>query len=424
MISRLTLCLALAGPVCLSPLSSLKAAGQEGTDRAEPPNVINAAKMMTPVNGPLSPTAADGNNGTATSEGSNGTATAVTTVEQSAPAQNMLSAALESSILRGNVEKTERPSPFLTGQIEVVPKGTQIDLTLTHNINSEFTQKGDEIWARISRDVVGSNGRVMPGGWFAHGFVTEAQGRKRGGRDGYVIVQFDKIISPDGAFDADFDATLSTKDSTIKTVAKEVFTDSRYTATGALGGALLSLQFTGIAGAIATHGISVGVGAGIGGGIGLFGALKRFGSVESLYSGDDMKLTVVEPIVLPAFNRTAYTSNQPAPSLKNMNISVIRHKFTKDPYGDKHSRLLEVEMTIDNRTKREISAKQIVIVSDFDKRFLPLPNANLAALTRKIAPNTAEHITIVYEVDSDKRKYWLSLHDISGQKELSRIPVN
>jgi hypothetical protein len=341
------------------------------------------------------------------------------------PIVGTLKATAEADRLMGTVSKNQ--SPFLEGHIQTVPKDTKIDITLVQSFNSEFSQKGDEIWARVSCDVpggVGGHGPIMPGGWMAHGVITEAQGEKRGNRSGYVSIEFDKIVSPDKEYEVDFKGRLTTKDSTTMMVAKQLGTSSRFVSTGALGGALLSMQVTGLGGAIATHGISVGVGAGIGGTLGAIGFIKRKGGADSHYSNDDLQITIDQPIELPVFAPSAFMAAKPIPVLKNMKIAVTSFKFVKDPYGDKQSKLLEVAMTIENHTNHPVSAKQISIVNDFDKHFSPVVDAGLSALMKKVQPNASEQITVVYEVDSAKRKYWLSLHNVEGTRELSRVPIN
>jgi hypothetical protein len=391
---------------------------ERGSADREAAHVASASRMVAPVNGLLSASGSSSviNPGKPGLLGQNSDPLGLS-------GKDPLLSGIDSKILKGNVSKNN-DSPFVEGKVQSVPKGTKVELTMMHVINSEFTQKGDEIWMKVAQDVVGDNGRVMPGTWFMHGLVTEAQGRKRGNRDGYVEVQFDKIVSPDGKHEADFKATLSTKDSTMKTVAKQVFTESRYMAVGGLGGALLSLQVTGIGGAIATHGISVGVGAGIGGALGLFGSLKKYGDVASLSAGEHMKMTIVEPLEMPVFKARTFVSAKPVPKLANMEIKVNGFRFANNPLGDKRSKRLNIEVTIVNHTTHDVSARQLSVVNDYNQQFMPTFDMDKAALTKHIHPYARETILIVYEVDDAKRKYWLSLHDNSTTEELARIPVN
>lgn len=376
----------------------------------------------TEASGSESPANNSDNN--AESAGSLSQSAESTATPQSDADHKRISKLIDQSLLEGKISVAGKASPLLYGKIETVPKGTKVDLTLMHDMNSEINQKGDEIWMRIAHDVKDAATVAIPGGWFAHGIVMDAAGQKRLGRDGFIEVEFDKLVSPDGETEVPFKATVSTKDSLIKSTAKEIFTDSEYTTVGAVGGAILSLQLTGIPGAIATHGLSVAVGAGIGGGIGLFGSLKRKGSVASLYPGDDLKLTIGEPLVLPGFNPAYLASAKPRPALTGMKISVNKYAFYKDPSGDKRSSLLAVDMTINNHTKSLFSFKQVVVVSDYGKIFTQVIGSDWRALQHKVNPNSSGRMSVIYEVDGKKHKYWLSLLDRGSGTELSRVPIN
>ncbi len=333
-----------------------------------------------------------------------------------------LKAKVENNYLEGRIEGGDRQSPFLEGSVQTIPKGTKIDLTLTSYINSELTQKGDEVFMKVAANVPGGQGVAIPGGWFAHGFVTKSQGSKRAHVNGYVDIEFDKLVSPDGHTEVDFPAKLSTKDNAMTSTLKQVAFGSKCTTVSAIGGAIVSVQLTGLGGAVATHGISVGVGAGIGAALGLIGALKREGNAESLYSGDDVKLTIAEPISMPAFKAELLPSAKPAPILKDMKISVNKIRFLKDPSGDTQSRLLDVDMTVDNHTKKSYSPRQFLVMDDHGHEFTPWIGENLKTLMQKIGPEQSERINVLYEVNSGKRKYWLSLRTSTGV-EVSRVPI-
>src|SRR5690606_29227366 len=192
---------------------------------------------------------------------------------------------------------------------------------------------------------------VLPGGWFVRGLVTDSVNQKRLGRDGYVEVEFDKLVSPDGDYELDFNAKFSSKDSKLKSAAKVVAIDSGYVAAGAGAGALLSVQLAGIGTAIATYGISVGIGAGVGASIGLFGALKRKGQIRTLLPGESFSLTTAEPITLPGFDPSMLLSAAPPAEVEGLDLTVNDYKFRKSPWDDKSSKLLEVDLNVVNKTK-------------------------------------------------------------------------
>jgi len=327
-------------------------------------------------------------------------------------------------LLKGSV--TASPNPFIAGAREELPKGAQVSLSLKANLNSEISQKGDEVWSRVSIDVLDRDGHkvLLPGGWYAHGMVLESVSRKRQGRDGYLEIEFDKLVSPNGDWEVPFNTKLSTKDHALKTVAKQVAISSGYMGVGAFAGALTSVQMTGLPVAIATQGYSVAIGAGAGAAIGAIAAAKRKGKIASFYPGDRLKLTVSEPITLPGFNPAMLPSAKKVPQLKDLNILVNGAKFSKDPFGDSRGRLLTVDLTLSNKSNKEYSLFDLAVVSESDERYYPSIANGLDFFKKKVEPNSSEDATVSFNVESPKRKYWLVLLDRSRREELTRVPIN
>jgi hypothetical protein len=295
------------------------------------------------------------------------------------------------------------------------------------NFNSELSNVGDEVVAMVSLDVKSADGKVLlPGQWCVHGKVSEVEHRRKLGRDGYVTVKFDKLVSPDGKYQIPIDATASTHESTAKAVAKVVAKDSVYVTRGAVRGAWTSVQITGIPLAVATHGYSVAGGAAIGATIGLICALNRKGNIAQGVPGDEVRFRIDKPIVLPAFNEQALPSAVPPAHLDNLDIIVEKHVFMPDPFNDKRSRLLRVTFKIDNQTDRTFSFSNLAIVSDSNKMYYPYALSMDAQKqrTKKVSAKSSEEGTITFDVDSPKRKYWLVLLDNSMRGELTRVPVN
>lgn len=196
-------------------------------------------------------------------------------LEQIRGKTNLYTSSISRNVLKGSVSRIEKASPLLYGKVESIPKGTKLRLSVMGNLNSQWSKLGDEIIARISLDVNNGDKVLLPGGWYMHGTVTELASRKRLGRDGYVTVEFDKLLSPDGDIDLPFKSKFSTKDNELKAISKTVLIDSGYVSIGALGGSIISAQLTGIPLAISTYGITIGAGAAVGGSLGLIGALKK-----------------------------------------------------------------------------------------------------------------------------------------------------
>ena len=332
----------------------------------------------------------------------------------------------DGKMLKGSVTAEGGRSPLLYGSVQTIPKGTKVDLTLQVHLNSELSQKGQEVFARISRDVMGEDGSkvVLPGKWVAHGFVTRVDKQKRNGRDGFVDVKFDRIISPDGEYEVPFETAFSTKDNELKSAAKVVLRDTKFASIGALGGSIMSVQMTGLPVAISTYGISVGIGAGIGATYGLACAVARKGKICSVYPGDHVQLKLSEPLTLPGFNPLTLESARTRGHLDGLSLRVTNFKFEKDPISeDKRGRLLRVWVTASNKSKREVNLRNLRVVSDMDDIYAP--HLSAAGMRFKhLAAGTSSSMIVPFSVDAKNHKYFLVLlKDVEGT-ELGRTPIN
>jgi hypothetical protein len=324
-------------------------------------------------------------------------------------------------LLKGRV--TTKQTPLLEGAPVTLPKGEKVNLTLECNLNSEISQLGDQILARVSCDLKDGRKVLLPGGWYVHGKVTEVGSQRRLGRDGYVEVEFDKLITPDKTIELPFPAKFSTKDNQLKAISKVVAIDSGYVAEGAAAGAILSAQLTGIPIAIATHGLSLAVGAAAGATLGLGGALARKGKIASVYPGDQVKLTIAEPIELPGFDPSMLPSAKPQAKLKDFDLIIKKAKYHKDPFGDSHSRLITLDIAMNNHTDNEYSFFDLVVVADNDEHYYPMPQGDLHVFARKVKPNASAEATISFIVSKKSEKYWLVLLDKVKGEELTRVEI-
>jgi hypothetical protein len=336
-----------------------------------------------------------------------------------------LESTVENKLLKGKVAQEGKKSPFISGTVQSIPKGTNIEINMCGNINSEVSQKGDEVLVQIAHDIGAGKGVQVPGGWFMHGLVTDAASQRRGGRNGFVQVEFDKLVTEDGQYEVPFHATFSTKDKLLKSIAKVAAIDAGIMSYGAVGGAILSVQLTGLPTAIATHGISVGIGAGAGALVGAIGAAKRKGKIASFSPGDAMKLITVDSISLPRIDKTAIPSGKaPHEQLKDMLLYVNKASFRRDPNGDRESNLLTVDLTMANKTAKEYTFFDLAVVSDHNQRFFPSIFGGFQQLQKKVKPNSKEDGIVTFEVESKKQKYWLVLLDKGKENELKRVPIN
>ncbi len=330
----------------------------------------------------------------------------------------------DTPLLRGQVSSFKGRSPILSGSIQSIPEKTKIDLVVPDgiNINSEVSQKGDEIMVRIASDIKDGDRVIIPGGWYMRGLVTEAVSQKRLGRDGYVEVQFDKLVSPNGDYELDFNSKFSTKDKKLKSVTKLIAKDSAMVGIGAGAGALIAFQFTGIPTTISTYGINIGAGAAIGGSIGLFAALKRKGKIRSIYGGDTLKLVTSEPISLPGFDQELLPSAAPVPHLEGLEMTVKNFKLEKPPWKDNSARLLFLDLAVKNNTNLNFHLFDVCVISDQGQTYTASPFGGVKNVT--VPPGKSGEGKVVFTVGSPKRKYSLIFFSRKTGKELSRVAIN
>ncbi len=333
---------------------------------------------------------------------------------------------LNTPLLKGSVSHSKYEDQVLIDEKQAIPSKTKVDLILNCNLNSEISHVGDEVIARIASNVGTGLFSSLPGNWYIKGKVTQVMSPKRLGRNGYVSVEFSQIISPDGAVNLPFNCRFSTRDKKLVAVTKILATDSVYVTKGAIAGAILSTQMTGIPLAIASHGYSVAIGAGLGAGLGLFAALKRKGEVTNLYPTDEIKLVTSEQIAAPTF---LPSPNASLPSLKNLpkqpiELIIKKYYFNSDPLGDKKANLLTLNLTVNNLSKRQFSFYDFVVISDHNQLYYPAVMSQFKELNKKIQPNSSNQATISFSVDSRKRKYFLVLLDKVHEEELKRISIN
>jgi hypothetical protein len=330
---------------------------------------------------------------------------------------------VEGKLLKGSVVRQSELSPILEGVEQTIPPGVDINLSLNTYLNSEVSQKGDEIWAKVSVDVKDGSKVMLPEGWYMRGLVTDSEGQKRHSRDGYVEVTFDRLCSPNGDYELAFPAKFSTKDNTLKSVAKVALIDTAMVTRGAIKGGLLGLQLGGIPAAIASYGIVPGSTAAAGAAWYGYKALRRQGEIRNIVPGDVIKLKTVEPIKLPGFNVKALPSYQKAPPMRGVVLNVNKFGFAQD-VNDKQAQLLRVDFTFVNETRRQFSFRDFRVTTNLGQMYFPefLSPNNHAQFKKVILPNTQAEGIITFNVDKGKSEYYLILID-HNQKELSRALI-
>lgn len=326
--------------------------------------------------------------------------------------------------LKGGV--TEEVTPFLEGEPpRQLAVGTAVKVIAKVILNSETSSVGDQVQAYVSLDIKDGERVLLPGQWKVVGKVSQVESQKRAGRDGYIQIKFNKLISPDGKYEVPFEATVSTKDSPVKSFAKQFVRSTKYLGTGAVGGAMLSVELGGLPLAVGTQGYSVAAGAAAGAVVGAVGAVKGKGKILSIGPGDEIQFKIEQPVVLPAFNPIALPSATKAPVLADFDLKVGDYKFCTGPFGDKRTRRLAVEFIASNKTGKEYNFHQLAVMSDRGQvYYADALSRDMKERFRKIAPDSEEAGCITFLVDSPKHKYYLVLLESGTGKELTRSAIN
>lgn len=327
-------------------------------------------------------------------------------------------------LLKGGITHTISPIKE-DGSVETIPQGTPVGLTISATLNSETSREGEDVLAMVSTDLKDGKKVLLPGQWYVHGKISQVEKQRRLGRNGSIEIKFDKLISPDGKYQIPFEATATTKENAVKAGLKHAAKDATYVSVGALGGAMVSVQLTGIPLAIASQGYSVAAGAAVGATLGVIAAARRKGKMISTFGGDELHVRMTKPLVLPAFNPEALPSAAPLAHLDNFNIKVSDWKLRPDPYGDKQSRLLVVSFQLENRTSQKYALSDIAVLSDRNKLHRPYADkSNMVAMKKSVAPNALQEATLSFGVDGPQCKYRLVLLDKGGSNILSELPIN
>ncbi len=326
--------------------------------------------------------------------------------------------------ISGYVEKSEKNNQHLnkelfTGEIEKLDSKDVINLTVSQVLSSGYTLEGDEFFAEVTSDVESDKGVIIPSGTIVHGIVKLIENPKNMGRDGYVNIDFDYMVTPDGR-EIPIQASLSTKDNIIKGAAKTVATHAGYTLLGGAAGGLLALNTLGLGAAIASNGYTLAGGAAIGGAIGLTAAIIRKGNGFMIKPGDELKIKVESNIDMPVFSKNAF--RQEELFLDGLKVRINNVVLEKDPFGVENT--ITLSLGIDNFTNHSFSTFDIALASNTEQVFFPSPFGDTSLWFKTIAPGDRVVGKLSFNVNDKKAKHWLVFYDRKTKKPLAKYSVD
>jgi len=325
---------------------------------------------------------------------------------------------------KGHIEKTdtnqqEIEKKLFTGEVDVLDEKAVIKMTVSQVLSSGYTQEGDEFFAEISGDVVGDKGIIVPTGTIVHGVVRIIEDAKNMGRDGYVILDFDYIVTPDGR-EIPIEGSSTTKDHIVKGTAKAVAEHVGYTALGGVAGGLFALNLLGIEAAIASHGMTLAGGAAAGGVVGLGVAILRKGDGVLIQPGDELKIKITNKIELPVFSKDAFKQEELL--CEGLDVRINSVIYEKDPFGVDNT--ITLSLGINNNSPKTFTTFDIALVNETKSAYFPSPFGDTSLWLRNIAPGDRVVGKLSFSVNDKKQKHWLVFYDRGTKKAVARISVD
>ncbi len=325
--------------------------------------------------------------------------------------------------LQGHAERTDvnqkDSSELFTGQVEVIDQKDVIKMTVSQVIDGNFSIEGDEFFAEVVSDVSGDSGVILPKGTIAHGIIKEQSEAKRLGRNGYISLDFDYLVTPDGR-EIPIEGKMSTRMHPVIEAGKIVATDVGYTAAGGAVGGLMALNLFGIEAAIASQGYTVMGGAAVGGAVGLGMSLWRKGKDVLIAPGDEIRVRINSKVPLPVYKDTALKQHEVFYPGLNIRITNIMHE--KDPFGEANT--ITLSLSITNMTNLTLSGMDLALVNDYNNVFHPSIFGDTTLMFKQIKPGDRVAGRISFTVDNLNRSFWLSFCDRRSKKTLSKISID
>ncbi len=322
----------------------------------------------------------------------------------------------EQTPLQGSVIQTDGRTNFPhvnMDDVREIEAGTDLQMTVTTALTPAVTIKGDEFFAKITKDYVVDGKVVIPRGSLCHGIINEAEGPRRAGRNSYLTSNFDYLITPDGR-EIPIEGKFTTKDSKLKAAAKVVGRSTGFTAVGGVAGALMVMKYGGMAAVAATNGYALAGGAAVGGAAGLIGSLVTKGKYKMIQPGAELKIKLQEPLALPTMDMPDQEAQNFIP--EGLDVDVLGMQVGNDPFGEPTEITIALDMV--NQTEHTFTFFDIALQDEFGTNFYPSAFGDTALWFRKFQPNSKMTGNLSFSVDNPK-----DLHYLVFFKRYTREPV-
>lgn len=316
-------------------------------------------------------------------------------------------------------EYPEYDEKLYTGKKETLEKKDTIEMTVSQVIDGSFSFQGDEFFAEVTSDVIGDKGVIIPKGTVAHGVIKQTGEAKRLGRDGYIDLSFDYLVTPDGR-EIPIEGKMSTKLHPIKAATKIVAQDVGYTVAGGVLGGVFAAQALSIEAAIASQGYTVAAGAAAGSAVGLGMALYRKGKDVLISPGDEIKVKILSDVELPVYKEEAL--KQKEITYPGLDIRIVNILYEKDPFGEVNT--LTLSLSISNMSDKSFSGMDLALVNDYNNVFNPSIFGDTKLVFSQFKPGDRRAGKVSFSVHNVKHSYWLIVNDRRTNKPIVKVSLD
>ncbi|CDE44719.1 putative PEGA domain protein [Clostridium sp. CAG:768] len=334
------------------------------------------------------------------------------------------SSSVFAEVLEGHAEKSDvyeqqLQKELFTGQVEHLERKDVINMTVSQVLDSNINIEGDEFFAEVTDEVKGDKGVIIPKGTIAHGRISQTGDPKRLGRQGWIALDFDYLITPDGR-EIPIEGKMSTKLHPVAEASKIVVQDVGYTLAGGAVGGFMALNWLGLEAAIASQGYTVAGGAAVGGAIGLGMALIRKGHDVLIAPGDEIRVKINTTVPLPVYKESALMQHEMFYPGLDIHISNIKHE--KDPFGEVNT--LTLTIMISNMSDKTFSGLDMALVNDYNSVFRPSIFGDTKLMFKQIRPGDKFAGQVSFSVDNINRSFWLTFYDRRKGTALTKISLD
>lgn len=334
------------------------------------------------------------------------------------------SSSVFAEVLEGHAEKSDvyeqqLQKELFTGQVEHLERKDVINMTVSQVLDSNINIEGDEFFAEVTDEVKGDKGVIIPKGTIAHGRISQTGDPKRLGRQGWIALDFDYLITPDGR-EIPIEGKMSTKLHPVAEASKIVVQDVGYTLAGGAVGGFMALNWLGLEAAIASQGYTVAGGAAVGGAIALGMALIRKGHDVLIAPGDEIRVKINTTVPLPVYKESALMQHEMFYPGLDIHISNIKHE--KDPFGEVNT--LTLTIMISNMSDKTFSGLDMALVNDYNSVFRPSIFGDTKLMFKQIRPGDKFAGQVSFSVDNINRSFWLTFYDRRKGTALTKISLD